>query len=554
MSFESFFHKVLIFWGFGLDVVILGILPHFLPDQGLAVMKLLLPFLPPDAETAEGGALPPLFRAVSSFTLASGLPRGFAGLYPHQRGVWLAAVLSILLEACVFMREYFVPGSGMQALDLLTVPVPLSVIVVGMLAFTPPPLNGGEPPYVVGVVRHNFIIRLANAILSFVPILPRLDPKVMLEEARKKEGLSDFGTFGASEGIEGPFTMLCECLEKEARLSPIGRLATRYERLPGILGERLRIVELLKKHPEIRNIPVKAPVVVSGLARSGTTLLHRLLATNPRFRGPQTWELTSPAPGPQAARKKKAQDAIEAVKKFFPAFMTAHPIEADNAEEEVMLLDLANWLSPVPEATWRVPSWGREQEGADNLPAYTTLKLMLQILSFERGNVKEGDNWLLKTPHHLWFFEHLFEVFPDAKVVVSHREPVECLPSICSLISITRSIMSDDVDPKEVGATWTKKVYAQLDRSTEFRQRHGPGKCFVDVKYTDLMSDPIGVVKKIYAGIGLEFTDEHEKLVQSQLKSQVKNRFGAHKYTSEMFGINEAETERRFESYKRLYL
>eukprot|EP00756_Hemistasia_phaeocysticola_P028813 Hpha_TRINITY_DN16194_c6_g2::TRINITY_DN16194_c6_g2_i2::g.7143::m.7143 len=549
MGFEAFFHQVLIFWGFGLDVVFLGILPHFFPDQGLAVSKALLPFLPPDAEKTEGGALPPLFRAVSFFAFAWGIPRGFAGLYPHQRGVWLSAVFSVFLEASVFLSEYLVSGSRMQPFDLGT-PVSLYILGLGMLAFTPPRLNGGEPAYVGGVIRHHWIIRLANALLAWVP-LPKLDANTIIKEACQKEGLTDFGK---PDGMEPAFKHLCECLEKEARLSPIGRLATRYDRLPGILRERLRIVELLKKHPEIRNIPVKAPVVVTGLARSGTTLLHRLVASDPRFRGPQTWELTAPSPGPAEGRKKKAADSIEAVKRFFPAFMAAHPIEADNAEEEVMLLDFANWLSPVPESVWRVPSWGKEQESSDNLPAYETLKLMLQVLSFERGNVKEGDNWLLKTPHHLWFFDHLFKVFPDAKVIVAHREPKECLPSICSLISITRSIMSDDVDPREVGATWTKKVYAQLDRSTEFRERHGAGKCFIDVKYKDLMSDPIGVVRKIYAGIGLNFSEEVAQRVQAQLDSHPKNRFGAHKYTAEMFGINNAETERRFESYNRAYL
>src|SRR5690606_20867938 len=186
-------------------------------------------------------------------------------------------------------------------------------------------------------------LKLANQLLARgerLLRLPRLDPTRLLRDARERTGLSDFGPDDFREGLE----VLCDSIENEAKLHPIGRLIL-HGRIRGALETRLRAEALLKRHPEIHQIPITAPIVIAGLQRTGTTMLHRLLASDPRVRSLASWEALSPvpekldAPRDRDPRIRSAVIAEKGLRVMSPEFFAIHPVEAHAPEEEVILLD-----------------------------------------------------------------------------------------------------------------------------------------------------------------------------------------------------------------------
>ena len=289
----------------------------------------------------------------------------------------------------------------------------------------------------------------------------RLDAEALREAARRKTGLSDFGDDGHAEALE----VLVTSINAEARLSATGRLIQR-SRLTGALVQRLRIEELLQRHPEIADIDLGNIAVISGLQRTGTTLLHRLLISHPDFRGLSGAEALMPVPGApdsdraERARKRQAVLAQKSISYLAPEFMAIHPISHDEPEEDVLLLDLC-FMSQSAEATMHVPTYARWLESQDQTPAYEYLRRVLQVLSWQRP----GGRWVLKTPHHLEHLDVLLRVFEGATVVQTHRDPRIALASFCSMVAHGRGMFSDQVDPAEIGRHWCAKTHRMVERA-----------------------------------------------------------------------------------------
>lgn len=376
----------------------------------------------------------------------------------------------------------------------------------------------------------------------------RLDEASLLASARRASGLHHF----VDESFREPLRRLLASLEEEARLHPLGRMVLRQSLLRALVN-RLRLEDLSDRHPEIARLPVEAPVFIVGLQRTGTTLLHRLLTCEPALRPLLSWEALNPAPfpghvpsSPRDPRVRQAELAERALRYLAPELFAIHPVEAHAPEEDVLLLDLS-FVSPTADATLRVPSYQAWLREVDQRPAYRYFRRAIQLLLWQRGG-----RWLGKTPHHLENLDVILDVFPDAKIVQTHRDPIRVVASFCSMIAHSRAVFSAQVDPFEVGAQLGEKAVRAVTRAMQVRDRAGPGT-FLDVAYADLVSDPMKEVRRIYDFIGLELAPETTRAMEGWRSGNPQNKHGVHHYRLEDFGLDRAELERRFEPYRARY-
>ena len=372
-----------------------------------------------------------------------------------------------------------------------------------------------------------------------------LEARSLIAAARRTTGLYDF----VDESFREPMRRMLDSLENEARLHPIGRVTMR-ESLVRALVNRLRLEELTVRHPEIAEIPVAAPVFVVGLQRTGTTLLQRLLTCEPRLRAMAAWEGLNPAPFPggpdrrgRDPRLRLARTAERALRYLAPELFAIHPVEAEEPEEDIHLLDVT-FVSPAVDAIARAPSYQAWFRDVDQLPAYRYMRRLMQLLLWQRGG-----RWLGKTPHHLEHLDELLTVFPDAKIVVTHRDPTRTVASFCSMMAHSRAMFCDAVDPYEVGQQFGAKAIRAVERLMDVRSRADPDS-FLDVLYQDTVADPLKQVRRVYDFIGLELAPNTETAVREWLAANSQTRHGVHRYRLEDFGLERAALDPHFAAYR----
>ena len=380
-----------------------------------------------------------------------------------------------------------------------------------------------------------------------------LDRAALLQAARRRTGLEDFG----APAFREPLGRLLAAIDREARLTPTGRLMARAN-LVRVLAQRLRIEQALRRHPEIEQVTLEPPIFIVGLQRTGTTLLHRLLATDPRLRFLASWEAVSPAPLPRRRGLRRllasgedprvfsARVAEHALAYLAPDFFAIHPVQALAPEEDCLLLDYTFW-STVFEATQRVPSFSRWLEAQpDHGEAYRYYRRILKLLWWQRPG-----RWLLKTPHHMEHLDALLAVFPSARIVQTHRDPVRALASFCSMMAHGYGLFSDEVDPHEVGRHWSHKAHRMVRRALSARERHPTH--FLDVCYGELVADPLAQVRRIYDWVGLDLTSEVELGMRRFLTRNPQHKHGRHRYRLEDFGLDRETEERQFDHYRQRF-
>ena len=388
--------------------------------------------------------------------------------------------------------------------------------------------------------------------LDPIGALPRLDVEALIRRARKKTGLTDYG----DEWFREPLGVLIQSINEEANLSALGRVIV-HKRLLDALMIRLRAEQWFKKYPEILDIDLGHTLVIAGLQRTGTTLLHRLLASDPRMRAPLSWEALNPAPlddewagdkfGKPKARISQARMAQRGLKYIAPAFFAIHPIEYDMPEEDILLLDLS-FMSQTNEATMHVPTYARWLETQDSLEAYRYLKKLMQLLMWQRS----AQNTVLKSPHHMEYLDIVLNVFPDATVIQTHRDPQKTMPSFISMVCHGASVFSDDIDAQAFSDHWRRKVMRMIDRSMDARTPSTEAR-FIDVSYYDVVDNPIGQLKRIYDASGLAFDAAVEAHARDLMTRQVRNKYGRHVYRMEDFGLSKKQIERDFGVYRERY-
>lgn len=381
-----------------------------------------------------------------------------------------------------------------------------------------------------------------------------LDPQSLIDEAIKETGLSNFG----DELFKEPLRILTESLDKESKLSPIGRL-TQRQRLVGSLAARLRMQDYLARYPEIRDIQIDDPVVIVGFPRTGTTMLQRILANDKRFFAAYWYEVRFPSPFPgwdfegPDPRIPAAEAEVEAYINAVPDLAAMHPFTATGADEEVLLLEHC-FYSTMPLFLASVPSFQRWEESTDQTPGYEYLKTALQFLQWQkqRQGHTQGQRWVLKAPHHLHYPDLLLKVFPNARIIQTHRDPVETIPSMCSFQFALRKLSSDVADPvtvgKEMGPKWRRAIERTMQVREQFPER------FHDVWYRDTVSQPMVVVEKLYQYLGISLTDTVRQAMEQWREDNRRDNRAPHRYTPEQFGFTETSLKADFAAYRERFI
>ncbi len=405
-----------------------------------------------------------------------------------------------------------------------------------------------RPHRPLAVSLFNRAARAARRLGLGAPLGGPLDVGRMIAAARRRTGLSDFG----DEWFLEPLEMLVESINTEARLTPLG-VTIQRARIVSALAVRLRAEKLLGEHPEILDVDPGRILLIAGLQRTATTTLHRLLAADPGIRALRAWEVLSPVPledeGPGAPRRRmrQAKRAARAIGFLAPDFRAVHPMAWDAPEEDVLLLDLS-FMSQAPEAAMHVPSYSRWLEARDHTRCYAYLRTMLKILHWQRP----GDRWVLKSPHHMEYLDVILDVFPDVRIIQTHRDPKKSVPSFCSMVAHGRGIFSDDVDPGEIGAHWMRKIRRMMARSMGVRRSADDG-VFIDVSFYDLIADPLGELRRIYGAAGIDFTEEAADAARNVSERSGGDGHGRHVYSPASFGLDDETIDGYSAAYRREY-
>ncbi len=383
------------------------------------------------------------------------------------------------------------------------------------------------------------------------PTWIRLDADELLTEAQQRTGLSDFG----GDDFQEPYRVFVTALVEEAQLHTLGRLIVRDDLL-NWLGNRLELTEWRKRHPEIGAQPVTAPLFITGLPRTGTSILHELLARDPAHRAPLHWEVRHPCPPPETAsyasdpRIARADRQIRLWNRIVPEYDTMHELGGDIPVECIQLMAHA-FRSDELMGRHLVPSYGAWFAQCDLVPAYAFHRLMLQHLQWRCP----GERWVLKAPSHLGQLEALLAVYPDARIVFTHRDPLRVLPSVASILYSTAWVRSDAVDPETVLGWFTGETCAALlDGMTALRDRGAlrPEQC-IDVRYADLMASPTDTLASIYDHFAIPYPAEAEQRMRAYLEAKPKGRHGEHRYSFADTGLDLAAERERVRGYYERY-
>ena len=373
----------------------------------------------------------------------------------------------------------------------------------------------------------------------------KLDKDSLIKAARKNTGLTDLGKHFWDEPLE----RLIDSINKEARLHPIGRFISK-KRLENLLSVRLRAEDWFKKHPEILEQQLYPVNIIIGLQRTGTTKLHRMLASDPDTRALLSWEAINPAPlngdlKTGAERIKMAKMSEKALKLMSPGFFAIHPVEHLAPEEDVLLLDVS-FLSTTAEATMHVPSYSAWLEKTDQSMAYEYMAKLMKFLQWQRP----AKQWVIKTPHHLEFLDLAEKHFKDVKFIWTHRNVHEAIPSFLSMVAYSRTLFSNEVDAFEVAQHWVRKIGYMLNQAMTYRADNND-KNFIDVSYQELVKDGMAVMKTIYNARNLTISKELHQQFENSERINPKGKYGVHKYNLEDFGIDEYFINGYTKEYKR---
>jgi hypothetical protein len=392
----------------------------------------------------------------------------------------------------------------------------------------------------------NGINRVGKALKS-VGLDPfKLDANAILRKAEKKAGFK-YELPKAEEGLR----KMVASINEEGRPNPFGSMAVKGL-LERTMQGRYMIERHLEMHPEIEKAPIKQPVFIIGMPRTGTTILHALLHEDPDHRSPLAWECLLPYPPstPETFRDNPQLNTIRhefgQLFKLVPDFLQKHYMAADSPQE-CLGIDSLDFNTFQISAQLYVPSYMNwVYDGADRLSTMRFHKRFLQYL--QSGGVK-GERWLLKSPVHLMRLPELFEVYPDACIIMTHREPTNVVTSTASLLSSTRSLYSDNEDPVRTGHEQLETWSNYFKRFLEARKKLNKEDRIIDLKFDDFAADHIGTVKKIYDRFGWELSDIALGNFREFLIQNPKGKNGVHYYTPETFGLTRETINREFSEY-----
>ena len=377
------------------------------------------------------------------------------------------------------------------------------------------------------------------------------DVERLVDQATAQTGLGDLGDRDWRDGLQ----RLLDALEAEARLSELGVVVVETE-LVAYLVRRLQLVQWRQEHPDIAKRDVTPPIVVIGQARTGTTILHDLLAQDPASRVPLAWEVDLPVPAPRTAtyetdpRIAEVEETQAMVDLVIPGFRSMHPVGAQLAQECVRITGSA-FRSMIFPTQYRVPSYGHWLlHEAGMAPAYRWHRAYLQHLQSEHP----GDRWVLKSPGHIWCIDALLAEYPDALLVQTHRDPLRMIASVSSLMALLRRLACDDPTMSECAEEFSDYILLGLDRSVDARENGTirPNRV-VDVQFGEFMSDQIGTIRTIYDRFGLELLPEAEQRMRTFLTEHPQDKHGTHTYSFADTGLDAGVIRERASRYQAFF-
>ena len=373
-----------------------------------------------------------------------------------------------------------------------------------------------------------------------------LDPGAMMAQAAAETGLDDFGDPAFLERLD----VLCAALLTEAQLDARG-VAGQHGLIVGLLRNRLLIEDAIRRHPEITEVEIERPVVICGLPRTGTTHLHNLMSADPALRSLPYWESLEPvlaegdrpAAGQADPRRGRTEQAVWMINTAMPEFRRMHEMTVDHVHEEIQLLAI-DFSTMLFETTAPMPSWRDYYLGHDQRPSYAYLKRVLQVLQWSRG----GTRWVLKSPQHLEQFPALYDTFPDATFVVTHRDPVSVTASMTTMLAYGARMSRDHVDLENIGRYWAARLETMLRRCVDERDALPPDQS-IDVRFDEFMADDLAMVGRIYALAGQPLTDDGLAAMAAFMAEHPRGRYGSVRYDLGRFGLDPAERRRALGFY-----
>ncbi len=327
----------------------------------------------------------------------------------------------------------------------------------------------------------------------------------LVTEAVARAGADDFGEDTWQEGLD----LLVDGFPSESQLNDVGVEIAAGD-LVNNLAIRLGIIDWRRRHPDVADVGIQRPIVIVGQPRTGTTILYDLLALDPGLRAPLTWEVDRPLPPPETAtyetdpRIAEVDETLAMADSLIPGFTSFHPMGATLAQECVRITagDFRSMIFPIQ---FRLRTYNRWLlHDADLRPAYRWHRLFLQHLQSRHP----AQQWLLKSPAHLWHLDELAGEYPDALVVQTHRDPLKVIASTSALAAHLRRMASDEPDIVEIAADYADDIFLGLDRGIDARDRGViPPERIVDVQFAAFVADPIATVRQIYLALGRQLDD-----------------------------------------------
>lgn len=380
------------------------------------------------------------------------------------------------------------------------------------------------------------------------------DMQALLEDAMRETGLYDFG----EPDLAGGLAMLMKSFNEDVKFSDFGRRAF-LSRFHMHLCNRLRMAEDRKRNPGIAQERIEKPIFITGLPRSGSSFLLEVMAQDPANRTPITWEILQPSPPPERATYS-SDPRIERVRRLLeeqgytdPDLLATHPFGATLPEECAFITEqsfVSNNFAGVIDAK-QYSEWMAMK--ADHGISYTFHRRFLQHLQSRYRR----ERWVLKAPEHLFYLGALLSEYPDARIVLTHRDLMKVLPSITSMAAALYYLFMDHsvVDPIGIGRTIVTRLVHGIRHTMDVRDGLGRPGQFCDVRYADLRADPVQTVERIYEHFEIPFTPEAREAMTHYIATEGKARHGhgKHKYALSDYGFTEADIARDFGDYIQRY-
>jgi hypothetical protein len=368
----------------------------------------------------------------------------------------------------------------------------------------------------------------------------------LIEIAMRRTHLDDFG----EPPFEDALRTLVDACNTEAGLNLFGRFAARQHMLD-LLETRLRLVDYWRQTPEIRKQAIHRPLFITGMPRSGSTFLHDLLAQDPDNRVPLTWEVMFPLPVPRREgigsdpRIRKAENRLRWLLWTRPSIVKAHPIGARLPQECVAIMSYS-FQSDEFLCTFRIPSYENWLRTCDLGPAYGFHRRFLQHLQW----LCPGERWVLKAPDHVHALPSLLGIYPDARIVFLHRDPLKVLGSVASLTKLLLDAFGNHINARQVGADEARILVDKAVKIMEFQDRNPSlADRFINVRYLDLIRDPIATVQRIYERFGVTLSADTHARMRVFLGAERRKGRAKHIYRLADFGLDPNREKPRFAAY-----